>query len=66
MNQEEDSRRQLGHAGVQTSMVRCKLWGMGRGIRNREGERLGTPSGRVVKGVRLRVAEAALMKPGLG
>lgn len=47
-------------------MVRCKLWGMGRGIRNREGERLGTPSGRVVKGVRLRVAEAALMKPGLG
>ena len=56
MNHEEDRRRQLGYAGVQTSTVRCKLWGMGRGIRNREDERLGTPSSQVVKGVRLRVA----------
>lgn len=56
----------MGYAGVQTSRVRCKLWGMGRGIRNRKGERLGTPSSQVVKGVRLRIAEAALRKPGLG
>lgn len=48
------------------SKVRCNLQGMGRGIRDREGERLGTSSSRVVKGVRLRVAKAALRKPGLG
>lgn len=47
MNHEEDRRRQLVYAGVQMSKVRCKLQGMGRGIRDREGERLGTPSSRV-------------------
>lgn len=47
MNHEEDRRRQLGYAGVQMSKVRCKLRGMGRGIRDREGERLGTSSSRV-------------------
>lgn len=66
MNHKEDRRRQLGYAGVQMSKVRCNLQGMGRGIRDREGERLGTSSSRVVKGVRLRVAKAALRKPGLG
>lgn len=65
MNHERDRRRQSGYAGVQTSGVRCKLR-RGAGNRNGEGERLGIPSSRVVKGVRLRVTEAALRKPGLG